>query len=394
MFRKTEHAGNSIKIPAKRHKSQYTNNEMKTQRHSKHPCFSTQSVPRPVPVFSLEFWYKVSPPIFEFFYPETLQILEFSLFSKPLTPPESLIRPESAIPPKLDISSVTLEEIPSIIREHNLRKLEIILDLDNTLVHTVETGTPLLNYPPERLHQILESHTLVIRPGTLRFLKNLSKFCTLRVFTHGTRDYATKVIQIIDPQNVYFKRQILAPTERLRIRKSLNSYDSFFKTTTDKNLLLIVDDQVRVWEDHHYVLPIKPFYATRKITKDSFRFHYDLNIECPNLQKHYISREDPNDLILLSFNIFRIYKELIRTNYSVPAVDLFRQYRSSLLKGLKLDLANVTNSVSHRLYSYLLTALGAEISSQGELFEEADESRPYTSAWIISFYLNLQSTNS
>jgi TFIIF-interacting CTD phosphatase-like protein len=43
---------------------------------------------------------------------------------------------------------------------------------------------------------------LYIRPGTQDFIKELSKYYELVIFTASQPSYATKVIEIIDPDNL------------------------------------------------------------------------------------------------------------------------------------------------------------------------------------------------
>jgi len=70
--------------------------------------------------------------------------------------------------------------------------LTLVLDLDETLVHYYEDDK--------------EGHIL-IRPGTDNFLKTLSEFYEIVVFTAALQDYADWVLDQIDP-NKYIKYRL------------------------------------------------------------------------------------------------------------------------------------------------------------------------------------------
>ena len=51
------------------------------------------------------------------------------------------------------------------------------------------------------------------RPGLPAFLKELSKLYEMHVYTMGTRAYAEKVCEVIDPKGEFFGRRILSRDE-------------------------------------------------------------------------------------------------------------------------------------------------------------------------------------
>lgn len=72
------------------------------------------------------------------------------------------------------------------------KKYSLILDLDETLIH----------FPDHKVENFEEEfpESLQIRPYALQFIKNVSKYFELIVFTAATKMYADKILDYIDPE--------------------------------------------------------------------------------------------------------------------------------------------------------------------------------------------------
>ena len=97
--------------------------------------------------------------------------------------------------------------------------LELVLDLDHTLVHAVELASAseieakpppgVHTFPLRRVHpsmpgQLFETHyKLRLRDGVRAFLRETRRFCTIHVYTMGSESYAKQVISLIDPHNTF-----------------------------------------------------------------------------------------------------------------------------------------------------------------------------------------------
>jgi RNA polymerase II subunit A-like phosphatase len=104
------------------------------------------------------------------------------------------------------------------------RKLSLLLDLDQTVVHATvdQTVGQWLENPdnPEFPalkdvhHFMLDNHPPVyyikLRPGTVEFLEELHDRFEMHIYTMGTRSYAHAVANVIDPDKKYFKDRILS----------------------------------------------------------------------------------------------------------------------------------------------------------------------------------------
>lgn len=98
----------------------------------------------------------------------------------------------------------------------------------NSLAHPADEGAALY---------------LKLRPGSLEFLSRASRNFQLYVYTHGTLDYASVVLQALDPTGSLFRGRVIA-------RESNRSGKSLVRLfPTEHKLVLVMDDRSDVWED-------------------------------------------------------------------------------------------------------------------------------------------------
>lgn len=111
------------------------------------------------------------------------------------------------------------------------RKLSLIVDLDQTLIHaTVDPtvgewmrDTSNANYSAVKHVQAFQLeegghlgpcwYFVKVRPGLSEFLEEISKMYELHVYTMGTRAYADAVAKIVDPHKKYFGDRVLSRDE-------------------------------------------------------------------------------------------------------------------------------------------------------------------------------------
>jgi RNA polymerase II subunit A-like phosphatase len=96
------------------------------------------------------------------------------------------------------------------------RKLTLVVDLDQTLIHTstdphIEPGLPDV-YGFRLGGQPIVYHCR-LRPHVREFLEKVSKLYELHVFTMATKDYAAAVIDILDPERHLFCDRIITRDE-------------------------------------------------------------------------------------------------------------------------------------------------------------------------------------
>lgn len=140
----------------------------------------------------------------------------------------------------------TLRVLPAVTRSSHKRTL--VLDLDETLVHSSEKPVP----NPDAI-VILSSEnnprTLYVkfRPGLMEFLSKVLKIFELVIYTASSKDYAEQVINAFDP-----KRKILK--YRLYREDCLLIEGHFVKDLSrlgrDLSKIIIVDNSVTAFAYH------------------------------------------------------------------------------------------------------------------------------------------------
>lgn len=96
------------------------------------------------------------------------------------------------------------------------KKLVLLVDLDQTLIHTTNDNVP--NNLKDVYHFQLYGPTSPwyhtrIRPGTFEFLSDISIFYELHICTFGARNYAHTIAQFLDEDGKYFSHRILSRDE-------------------------------------------------------------------------------------------------------------------------------------------------------------------------------------
>ncbi|XP_076448996.1 RNA polymerase II subunit A C-terminal domain phosphatase-like [Babylonia areolata] len=141
------------------------------------------------------------------------------------------------------------------------RKLVLLVDLDQTLIHTTNDNIPprLKDVHHFQLWQGPQSswyHTK-LRPHTLTFLQKVSKMYELHICTFGVRLYAHTVARLMDPQERFFSHRILSRDE---------CFDPLSKTANLKALfpcgdamVCIIDDREDVWNRAPNLIHVKPY---------------------------------------------------------------------------------------------------------------------------------------
>ncbi|KAL7413349.1 HAD-like domain-containing protein [Mrakia frigida] len=92
------------------------------------------------------------------------------------------------------------------------------------------------------------------RPGLPAFLKELSKLYEMHVYTMGTRAYAEKVCEVIDPKGEFFGRRILSRDES----GSLTAKSIARLFPVDTSMVVIIDDRSDVWEGSRNLVKVVP----------------------------------------------------------------------------------------------------------------------------------------
>jgi RNA polymerase II subunit A-like phosphatase len=160
----------------------------------------------------------------------------------------------------------------------NARKLSLIVDLDQTVIHTTcertvaewQADPENPNYDAVRdvqsfqladdnvAHVAANSYYVKMRPGLRSFLAHMSKMYEMHIYTMATRAYAQAVAKIIDPERRYFGDRILSRDENYTDK--LKSLHRLFPNNTD--MAVIIDDRADIWgySDNLIRVPVFNFF--------------------------------------------------------------------------------------------------------------------------------------
>ncbi|SCV70695.1 BQ2448_3457 [Microbotryum intermedium] len=157
------------------------------------------------------------------------------------------------------------------------KKLSLIVDLDQTIVHATVDPTvgEWLADPDNPNHEALDGvksfrlgmtsgdqsvddgciYYVKKRPGLDRFLADLAEMYEMHVYTMGTRAYAIEVCNVIDPDGRLFGGRILSRDESESLtRKSLQRL-----FPCNDHMVVIIDDRADVWDGVPNLVKVIPY---------------------------------------------------------------------------------------------------------------------------------------
>ncbi|XP_064409589.1 RNA polymerase II subunit A C-terminal domain phosphatase isoform X2 [Latimeria chalumnae] len=164
--------------------------------------------------------------------------------------------------PELMVSSEQAEQLgrEDQQRLHRNRKLVLMVDLDQTLIHTTEqhcqqmSNKGIFHFQLGRGEPMLHTR---LRPHCKDFLEKIAKLYELHVFTFGSRLYAHTIAGFLDPEKRLFSHRILSRDECI---------DPFSKTGNLRNLfpcgdsmVCIIDDREDVWKFAPNLITVKKY---------------------------------------------------------------------------------------------------------------------------------------
>lgn len=157
----------------------------------------------------------------------------------------------------------------------NAQKLTLIVDLDQTVIHTTcERTIAEWKADPENpnhdavkdvegfqladdnvAHVAANWYYVKKRPGLKDFFDRMSNKYEMHVYTMATRAYAQAVCQIIDPERKYFGDRILSRDENYTDK--LKSLQRLFYHNT--SMVVIIDDRADVWQYSPHLVRVPVF---------------------------------------------------------------------------------------------------------------------------------------
>ncbi|XP_048451721.1 RNA polymerase II subunit A C-terminal domain phosphatase isoform X1 [Rhincodon typus] len=164
--------------------------------------------------------------------------------------------------PELMVSSEQAEQLGREDQQwlHKNRKLVLMVDLDQTLIHTTEqlcqkmSNKGIFHFQLGRGEPMLHTR---LRPHCREFLEKIAKLYELHVFTFGSRLYAHTIAGFLDPEKKLFSHRILSRDECI---------DPYSKTGNLRNLfpcgdsmVCIIDDREDVWKFAPNLIAVKKY---------------------------------------------------------------------------------------------------------------------------------------
>ena len=154
------------------------------------------------------------------------------------------------------------------------RKLSLVVDLDQTIIHATvdptvaewqkDESNPNHNAVKDvRAFQLVDDgpgargcwYYIKLRPGLEDFLEKISKIYELHIYTMGTRAYAQNIATIIDPDRRIFGDRILSRDESgSLVAKSLQRL-----FPVDTKMVVIIDDRGDVWKWNDNLIKVTPY---------------------------------------------------------------------------------------------------------------------------------------
>ncbi|KAK4885584.1 hypothetical protein RN001_001855 [Aquatica leii] len=192
--------------------------------------------------------------------------------------------------PELKVSEELAQKLGKADGDRLLRdkKLVLLVDLDQTLIHTTNDIIPpnLKDVYHFQLYGPSSPwyHTR-LRPGTHQFLTNVSPYFELHICTFGARNYAHKITAILDGDERFFSNRVLSRDECFNPTSKTANLKALFPC--GDHMVCIIDDREDVWSHASNLIHVKPYHF--------FKHTGDINAP-PGLEKHENDEKEGVDL--------------------------------------------------------------------------------------------------
>jgi len=146
--------------------------------------------------------------------------------------------------------------------DNNKKKLNLVLDLDQTLIHTDITPMRMMKNNIDYSHLLVQFqdgaqvYTVYFRPYVFEFIKNMSEHYNLYVYTNGTKQYCSIVV------NMLVTLLNFNPFVKIQHRETESTIKYLTKLDIQMHNTIIIDDLPTIW-DHgvQNIFAIKRFFG-------------------------------------------------------------------------------------------------------------------------------------
>lgn len=195
------------------------------------------------------------------------------------------------------------------------RKLSLVVDLDQTIIHACIEPTvgEWQNDPTSPNYEAVKEvkafqledgprglasgcwYYIKMRPGLKEFLAKIAQMYELHVYTMGTRAYAMNIAKIVDPEKKLFGDRIISRDENGNIT-SKNLARLF---PVDTKMVVIIDDRADVWPKNRpnliKVVPYDFFLGIGDINSSFLPKVQELPKITPTLKKKHSTKSEDKD---------------------------------------------------------------------------------------------------
>ncbi|KAF2862268.1 hypothetical protein K470DRAFT_281109 [Piedraia hortae CBS 480.64] len=156
----------------------------------------------------------------------------------------------------------------------NARKLSLVVDLDQTIIHaTFDPTVADWQADPEnpnhdavrnvRRFQLKDHgpgsrgtwYYIKLRPGLRQFLQHMSRLYEMHIYTMATQAYAHQVAELVDPDHKLFASRILSRDTSGSM--SCKNLSRLFPV--DTNMVVVIDDRGDVWDWTPNLIKVVPY---------------------------------------------------------------------------------------------------------------------------------------
>ncbi|KAE9556267.1 hypothetical protein FO519_000450 [Halicephalobus sp. NKZ332] len=141
------------------------------------------------------------------------------------------------------------------------KKLILLVDLDQTLIHTTNRPVPEKELLPD-IYQYLCAdgrYYTKLRPHCREFLERMNQLYEMHIISFGQRYYAHKITKILDEDQKYFAQRIMSRDELNSVRHKTNNISALFPILEQRKMIVIIDDRDDVWQYCEALIRVKPY---------------------------------------------------------------------------------------------------------------------------------------
>ena len=213
-----------------------------------------------------------------------------------------------------EASAISVQSKESLLKE---RKLVLILDLDQTILHATrgKVDNMIQISMPDGIYSIR------LRPYWKKMLSKANEMYQVHVYTMGSRFYADKIAQIIDSEKKIINDRVLSRDESGSFSKK--SLKRLFPG--DQSMSVVIDDRPDVWDYADELIPCKPYYYFN---------HGDINapVGAVSDEKVEIQETDDDEELLHVCRLLEDVHNQFYENSKQDTAEILREMKEKVLK--------------------------------------------------------------